>query len=163
MHLWWIMLSQKHQSKWKSETLSRFSFSGVNAALGDWGEADLAQLTVLCGWWKILFFCLFQRSLMFHNTVCFWCGVKSKGSVTAARVQELVFAIWDHQVPPFHQFCSVKLSFPGRKIWKTGLLEARKEDSQDIAVNAQEAVPQLGIIINQSKYSCEKPFRAAPL
>lgn len=30
---------------------------------------------------------------MFHNTVCFWFGVKSKGSVTAARVHELVFAI----------------------------------------------------------------------
>lgn len=34
--LWWISLSQKFPTKLKSQTLSRFSFSGVNAAFQGW-------------------------------------------------------------------------------------------------------------------------------
>lgn len=50
IHLWRISLSQKFTTKLKGQTLSRFSFSGVDAAFQSWGGGDLAQRTALRRW-----------------------------------------------------------------------------------------------------------------
>lgn len=113
MHLWWIMLSQKCQSKYKSQTLSRFSFSGVNVTFGRGGgrsgSAESAVWVVKDG-----FFC-FRGLWCFTILFVSGLGWKAKG-----QWQQPGCMSWclpsetSHRVPPFQQFCSVKLSFPGR-------------------------------------------------
>lgn len=85
--------------------------------------------------WVVTDIFLFQRSLLFHNTVCFWFGVKSSVSSTLCPREQCLQPRWPMGwglpsetglwVPSFQQFCSVKLSFPGRKIRKTGSFQAR--------------------------------------